>query len=449
MKEMIFDSRNIICRGWLKIFMCMILVPFFSLTLYAVSDYEFLHAIKSGDAARVKKLIDEGADIYAQDRRKNTPLHLAVTLGKASIVKVLLENMADINDTNNDGITPLYLAVKNKHEEIISTILSSGARIDPNKKDRSGTPLLNQIIRLGNEKVAIMLVEKGAKVNARDDNNYSPLYWAATMGFSDLARLLIEKRADIYETNSDKNSLLHVVKSGAIAGLLIDKGLKPDLLLNSLGRTPLHTAAKTGNFEVAKVLIQKGADINKQAPDGEVALHWAADSGNVDLVAFLIEKGTGVDVLDSQKSTPLMYAAYTGQLDAARLLLQKKANASLVDSYGKTALEWAYYSGSEGTVQLLGGKVYYAIKELTDLGSAAEGKLAYITNLTFVSFTETEKNYQLTFSSKEGVVLNLAFYKGNMARLDRAKGLVPGNLYRVKFYIMKMSKSSIEGHIFI
>ena len=105
------------------------------------------------------------------------------------------------------------------------------------------------------------------------------------------------------------------------------------------GMSPLHLAAVYGYTEVAAILLDNRADINyRKAGQGDTALHMAAANKKVYMVAFLLSRGAKVDVPNCDGKTPLMYAAAKGDLESARLLMAAGANPLVTDKGGNTAL---------------------------------------------------------------------------------------------------------------
>ncbi|MEZ5357377.1 MAG: ankyrin repeat domain-containing protein [Candidatus Zixiibacteriota bacterium] len=102
------------------------------------------------------------------------------------------------------------------------------------------------------------------------------------------------------------------------------------------GTTALHLACDSGRTEVAKYLIQNGADLLAVDNDGDTPLHYAAFSGYPDCIRLLVEKGTPVDVLNTNKSTPLHYAAMRGKPEAAAVLLDLGADINRQNYDGET-----------------------------------------------------------------------------------------------------------------
>ena len=104
--------------------------------------------------------------------------------------------------------------------------------------------------------------------------------------------------------------------------------------------TPLIFAIIYAKGEVAKLLLEKGADVNARASNGHTALHYASAYGLIDIVKSLLDNGASVnfDVKDSAEGddpgcTPLLYAAENGQLAVVKLLLEKGADVNAKASY--------------------------------------------------------------------------------------------------------------------
>ena len=75
-------------------------------------------------------------------------------------------------------------------------------------------------------------------------------------------------------------------------------------------KTNLHEAAKSGQLEVVKLLIQIGANVNAMDSKGRTPLHSAAINGNLDIVKLLLKNGAKKNVEDEDDETPLSWAKY-------------------------------------------------------------------------------------------------------------------------------------------
>jgi len=87
-------------------------------------------------------------------------------------------------------------------------------------------------------------------------------------------------------------------------------------------RTPLHTAAQSGNFKAAEYLILKNADVRARDNAGRTPLHYAAESGSTPIVELLIRKGADINVRDSSQGqwSPYALALREKHEDVAQLL---------------------------------------------------------------------------------------------------------------------------------
>ena len=108
-------------------------------------------------------------------------------------------------------------------------------------------------------------------------------------------------------------------------------------------------------FEIIKLLIERGADVNAcESIDGHTPLHLAASEGNVDAAKYLLDRGALVNALTIRsKWTPLMFAAWHGSTEMAALLINSGAYVDPMNVVGQTALDIAAYYGNNDLVNLL------------------------------------------------------------------------------------------------
>jgi ankyrin repeat protein len=181
----------------------------------------------------------------------------------------------------------------------------------------------------------------------------SPLYYAALCGFQDLVEDLVVK----YPQDVNARSGCHVTPLvAALAGghsqtanYLHDNGAHLNIP-GSCQRNPLHSAAWYGDFEMAQVLIDYKADINARSDDNWTSLHEASEGrisfqNNIprlpDVARLLLERGMDVNVLDKNNVTPLHVAARNGRVGVVRVLLEHGANVGAEDKQCRTPLHAA------------------------------------------------------------------------------------------------------------
>jgi len=158
-------------------------------------------AAQQGNAAGVKSLLDEGADVNVADARGNTPLMEAVMSGTQQTVRLLLERGADVNVTDNWGNAPLMEAVKKSSNETIRLLLERGA--DVNAANSEGWTSLMWAARIGSWETVNLLLDSGATVKARNVNGSTILMEATKQGSNWIVRLLLERGADVNAADSE------------------------------------------------------------------------------------------------------------------------------------------------------------------------------------------------------------------------------------------------------
>jgi ankyrin repeat protein len=94
------------------------------------------------------------------------------------------------------------------------------------------------------------------------------------------------------------------------------------------GRTPLHAASDRGIVEIARWLLDHGANPNSQEYDHSTPLHLAAAQGHLELVLTLLEHGVDLNAMNTNNRTPLHEASERGHIDIVRLLIQHGADVT-------------------------------------------------------------------------------------------------------------------------
>jgi uncharacterized protein len=138
--------------------------------------------------------------------------------------------------------------------------------------------------------------------------------------------------------------------SPKVAQILINA---PKIDLNPItddGETPLMMAVFKGQTQLAILMIDKGADVNKP---GWTPLHYAATAGNVQLMKILLENYAYIDAESPNKTTPLMMAAHYGTPGAVKLLLEEGADVSLKNELGLTAIDFAQRALKQDSVDVI------------------------------------------------------------------------------------------------
>jgi ankyrin repeat protein len=299
-----------------------------------------------GDTELAEWLFKAGANPAVANRNGSTPMWLAANRGDAEMLEALIEGGADANEELPLGRRPLMLAARSGVVEAVRVLLEHGA--DPNAKETErGTTALMQAADQGHAAVAALLIEHGADVAAvslpvmRDGRT-------AALGQSEDPRLAVRRqtivshceqpdtdmtilRSLVTEGTEDK-VLVELVKSGAelskenICSLFVRAGLGFAAVAGESGGfggggldrpkrepdggelTSLVYAARSGGIEVARALLDAGADVNQVTRYGWSALLAATQNQNYQMAKFLIENGADVNLANKGGWTPLYLA---------------------------------------------------------------------------------------------------------------------------------------------
>jgi hypothetical protein len=172
-----------------------------------------------------------------------------------------------------------------------------------------------------------------------------PLYYAAMLGFRDLAEQLIAKHPEhVNARGGYETTPMHIAAFSGhadILSLLLDHGADVDGQ-GRLLHTPLHRAAYGGNLEAGQCLIDHGADINARSSLNWTPLHCAANYKQVEFIRMLLECGARTDFQTSSRGeTPLHEAVGVNCIEAVRLLLEHGADVNSRDKSGRTSSQIA------------------------------------------------------------------------------------------------------------
>lgn len=232
---------------------------------YDFNEKSYFQAIRNDDISAIKAFFDTEINPNARSEKGETPLTFAVQNCEFKTVKVLAEK-TNISEQDKFGQTPLHLALSQNKEEIFDYLLENGADIN-----------------IG-----------GAKGTLK---NQTVLYLAVTRGREDLAQKLLERGANPNIIDSEGGTVLSEACIGApvnpeIIRMLLEKGADVNKKEPN-GATPLiYIAANKQTTSdkrtaVVKMLLAAGADKKLKDKDGATALDWAKSVGNTDIVEIL------------------------------------------------------------------------------------------------------------------------------------------------------------------
>lgn len=356
------------------------------------------YAAQSGSREIMDLLLENGVDInrsVALDTeefgRTKIPILLwAVESGDPNMVEYLLEKGANRDVQDSQGVAVLCLAVNNNNFEVFKHIADKDADLNKRYKighEHNGT-LLHAAVAGGNVKIVEYLLDRKVDIEARDSQEYSPLYLAALSSNLPIAKLLVERGAYIYSDTSYGRSIFNnFVGSRKVVDYFhqveqekyqpqkeppawmrfIEKrewGFQVDIrgiskFVQNGGRvdekdqfdnTLLHFVAgkNLGNSDILAVLVDKlGVDVNAVNVHGQTPLHNAAQENWVENVAYLLDHDADVHARDKQSNTALNIMANfhfnaggdeESEIAITKMLLAKGADVNACNVFGNTAL---------------------------------------------------------------------------------------------------------------
>jgi ankyrin repeat protein len=351
-------------------------------------------AVRRPQLETIRILLDAGAKVDARDKQaEETALMIAVRENNMDAGRLLVARGADVNATTRVGKTPERRPPGAGGGSHGVGIVRSGWPATGYQEATPGgmTPLL-YASRDGRAEIVRMLIAAGAKVNLPDANRITPLLMAATNNQPDTADILIKNGADINaadfwgrtplwaavemrnieysrtgQHDVDRDRLLQLIHT------LLDRGAKPNartaevpptrrylLGLGDLswvdftGQTPFLRAALSGDLEVMKLLLEKGADPNIPTFSGTTALmaasgiNWVVSQTftepmptQLEAIKLCLEKGADVNAANSMGLTPVFGAANRGADELLAYLVERGARLDVKDKEGRTPTVWA------------------------------------------------------------------------------------------------------------
>jgi ankyrin repeat protein len=329
-----------------------------------------LDAVKSGDVAAVRSLLERGADPNVAQGDGLTALHLAAQDGKLEIARVLLGAKAAVSArTRIGGYTPLHLAAGGGHTDLVGALLAAGADPSVTTTTSGVTPLHLAAAAVNGEGAVRILLQHGAPVNVVETAaGQTALMFAASQGRAGSVRALLQAGADPAIATRGIDVLERMAIDQEANGRLRDAldGIRkstPDGTARALTPAEEQKAIQaqraflTSEVEVRKTLAGFHADsLASEKPSwntpsgyeskvlisvppvwetwvrktgGMTALLHAAREGQMDAALALLEGGASVDQSSHNGTSPLLMALLNGHYDLAMKLIERGADPNI------------------------------------------------------------------------------------------------------------------------
>jgi serine/threonine-protein phosphatase 6 regulatory ankyrin repeat subunit B len=302
-----------------------------------------MSAASQGHAELCKIIIGTGVSVNSIAKSGGTAIMFAAGGGHNDTIKLLLENKADVNVVVKG--TPEYI------EQVGKAILEGKEDVEPHK---DGVTALMVAAQGGYLKATEMLIDAGAVVDVKDEEEMSPLLNAVKGNHGEVAKLLLKNGAnpnDFYVDDKQKthNLLMDsiVVNNTEFSIMLIEKGANVSYT-DDAGVTPLTQAAYLGQLSVVKALIQNNADVSAANNEGINSVIAASSEGFDEVLEVLLStKKADVNSKDKDGTNALMAASIRGHKTVVDRLIKHGADVNAQNVDGHSALMFAYNGKSQ------------------------------------------------------------------------------------------------------
>lgn len=351
---------------------------------FAVNAEPLADAAMRGDAATVRRLLRQGADVNAAQGDGMTALHWAATRGDAPLARLLLGARASTAATTRIGaLTPLHLAAQAGNAEVVRALLTAGA--DARARTDVGVGSLHLAAMAGSVETINALLKAGCDVNLAEPGwGETPLMVAAARGRAAAVRVLLAHGADHRATGKTMDPMAATAqdrqakqrRNAVLDQLREQQGMtrlptwQPDVHqvqaavkaareveVQAASDAAIASASAAAVAEEARLAAAGGRGLDDDDPTytellglqgGHSALLLAVREGERETVDALLAGGADVNQVSvGDHTSPLLMAAINGQYDVAMQLLAHGANPNLVSDAGAAPLyavlnkEWA------------------------------------------------------------------------------------------------------------
>jgi len=272
-------------------------------------DRRLAELAMKGDRDGVRSLLQQKVDVNAAQGDGMTALHWAAHTNDLEMARMLIAAGASVKSaTRLEGLTPLALACTNGNAPMVEILLKAGA--DANSANGIWTALM-MASSSGSVETVKLLLDHGADVNVKEtSHSQTALMFASGHNRDGVIRILAARGADLDATSE----VTHIVRGPVDANgeplpiSAAGAGGGPDRSINRVmgGMTALHFAARDGQKEAVRALVEAGANVNMVSP--------------------------------GDKSTPLVIAITNGHYEVAKYLVDHNANPNLATIDGLAAL---------------------------------------------------------------------------------------------------------------
>jgi ankyrin repeat protein len=283
------------------------------LIVAAPGDVRLADAAMQGDMDRVRSLLEQTADVNGAQGDGMTALHWAVYKDDLEMARLLIQAGADFKaGTRVGAITPLSFAAKNGNGAIIELLLNAGA--DTELATGLGTTPLMQAAASGSVDAVTSLLDHGAVVNRKEAaRQQTAVMFAAALDRAPVVSLLASRGADLDVTSkivAIKENFIdedgNPVPAPSRTGETRPRPRNSGKILGTGGMSALHYAARQGHMASVRALVEAGANVNRvNAVDKTSPMLLAINVGRYEIAKYLLDNGADSNIASTDGLAPL------------------------------------------------------------------------------------------------------------------------------------------------
>ncbi|TDZ20673.1 Ankyrin-3 [Colletotrichum orbiculare MAFF 240422] len=330
----------------------------------AWSEYDHETAVRICDA--LLQTTSTPFEVDENDRYDRTALMVAGDKGNLPLTRWLLERGANVNAMDEDGRRPLHNAIFSGKLEVIMEVLNKMKPSELNEVHKSSkgsfASYLGLAATLENMEAVRILIEKGADINQKNTNGYTPIVFAVRRaGDPAMTRFFVEKGAKL-DAETIGVQILHLSLYGPADTLKVLLEFRRYIDIDaksSDGFTALHIAVLENLKGHVQLLFRAGADINSKDASGDTVLHFALRDKRSDIVSMILEAPEAdINCVGERDGSPLQAACLHGDISGVDALLEHGAdvNITVTNMLGSTplmacSLHWGETSHEEDALR--------------------------------------------------------------------------------------------------
>lgn len=340
----------------------------------AATNAGLLRAAAAGDLAGVRRALADGAEVEAMDDTRATALILAAYDNHVDVAEALVDAGADVNHKDRTEQSAFLISTSEVGDDprLLDLMLDSGARVQA-KDSFNGTGLIRAAER-GFPVIVDRLLEAGIQVDHVNELGWTALHEAIILGqgaepHQRVVRRLIAAGADV-ELPSQLDGVRpieHAQRRGftSIETLLqkAARDMTPD--------SRLLRAANDGSPVAVQAALADGADLEARDDRERTALLLAVTGDHVEVARLLVEQGADVNAIDDQRDTPFLVTGVTGSVDMLDALLPGRPDTRLTNRYGGVSVIPASERGHADYVEAVLERTDIDVNHVNDLGWTA------------------------------------------------------------------------------